>query len=124
MVNLYFAAVNHACESGGILTFPHWWQYLHKGAFDNSTNCSVIHFKFPGDLFAVALAILDILIYLAGFVAVVMIVVAGINYMLASGNSEKITSSRKSIINSIVGLAIAMVGAGVVSFIGSVIKGS
>jgi hypothetical protein len=39
--------------------------------------------------------------------------------MTAAGNAEKTTSARKRIINSLVGLFIAMTGAGLVAFIGN-----
>ena len=110
------------CERGGFLSFPHWWAYLPDSAFDNSTSCSVTTVSIPGDLLAIGLAVLDMLIFVAGFVAVVMIIVAGINYMLAIGNSEKVTSARRSIINSIVGLAIVMDAAAFVSFIGTILR--
>jgi type IV secretory pathway VirB2 component (pilin) len=56
---------------------------------------------------------------LAGIVAVISIILAGIGYITAAGNAEKITSSRKRIVNSVLGLAIVFVAAAVVSFIGN-----
>ena len=96
---------------------PPWWEYLNQTT-DQLGQCSPI-FHFPGDIFPVALAILDMLLRLAGFVAVVSIIIAGSQYIVSMGNAEKVTSARKRIINSLIGLAIAFTATLAVAFIGS-----
>lgn len=97
--------------------FPHWWEYLN-GATDPLGKCAPV-FNFPKDTWAVGLAILDILLRLAGLVAVISIIIAGISYIAAAGSADKITAARKRIVNSLIGLAIAMIATGVVYFIGN-----
>ena len=74
------------------------------------------------DIFPLILAITDMLLYLAGFAAVIAIIIAGVNYIAAIGNPEKITGSRKSIQNALIGLAIALIAAQVVAFIGKTLS--
>lgn len=108
----FFAA--STCKTGNAFFFlPPWWEYL---GVDNS--CSV-KFSGIGDIWLVGLAILDMLLRLAGFLAVISIIIAGVSYMTAAGNAEKVTSARKRIVNSLVGLFIAMTAAGLVAFIGN-----
>jgi hypothetical protein len=116
---IFFAA---ACPLPGTGTnsffgFPHWWKYLN-GATDPLGRCAP-NFNFPGDTWAVGLAVLDMLLHLAGIAAVISIIIAGISYITAAGSADKITAARKRIINSILGLAVALVAAAVVSFIGN-----
>ncbi|HVX58731.1 MAG TPA: hypothetical protein VG964_03280 [Candidatus Saccharimonadales bacterium] len=95
---------------------PHWWVYMN-GISDGAGGCSP-HFVFPASLFQIGLAAIDILLHIAGFVAVIAVIVSGIGYMFAIGNPEKITSARKGIQNSLIGLGIALAAAQIVAFIG------
>jgi len=96
---------------------PHWWEYLKHGSIDATGQCAPMA-QLPGDAWAIGLAVLDMLLRVAGFLAVVSIIVAGIEFIVATGNPEKGAAARKRIINSLVGLAIAMVATAAVSFIG------
>jgi len=105
--------------------FPPWYKYLlTAGKMDASTCAINPYFHFPGDLWLIGLAVLDMLLRLAGFLAVISIIVAGVSYMTAAGNAEKVTSARKRIVNSLVGLFIALTATGLVAFIGSKIGGN
>ena len=54
-------------------------------------------------------------------IAVVMVIVGGFRFMSAMGNTEKTVSARKTIINAMLGLAIAVVATAAVAFIGNYI---
>jgi hypothetical protein len=97
--------------------FPHWWQYM-QGSTDGVTGCTPV-FNGPGDIFPIGLAVLNILLHLAGVVAVFMVIYGGIEYMIAIGNPEKITGARRGIVHALVGLAIAMSATAAVTFLGS-----
>jgi hypothetical protein len=107
-----------ACTIGGgdFFGFPHWWKYLN-GEVDPIGKC-VPAFSGPSDLLPIGLAIIDMLLHLAGIVAVISIVIAGISYITAGGSPEQITNARKRITYSLVGLVIAVTAAALVSFIG------
>lgn len=123
-INLFFAAVGDCTLPGSAVRsffgFPHWWKYL-PGEKDPLGKCAPV-FDFPSDTWAVALAILDMLLRLAGIAAVISIIIAGITYITAAGSTDKITSARKRIINSLLGLAVVLVAAATVSFIGNSLK--
>lgn len=118
----FLAAVGDACtpKGGSFFFLPHWWEYLTTRV-DDLGQCSPV-FNFPNDILAVALAVIDMLLRLAGLAAVVSIIIAGISYIMATGASDKITAARKRIQNSLIGLAIVFVAAAVVSFIGNSLK--
>lgn len=116
-VSFYFAAQACTIGNNSFFGFPHWWKYLDTER-DPLGKC-VPAFNFPGDTWAVGLAIIDMLLRFAGLAAVISIIIAGISYITASGNSDQITSARKRIINSLLGLALAITAAAIVSFIGN-----
>jgi hypothetical protein len=98
--------------------FPHWWQYISRGQKDFLGHCTPV-VGFPDGIWAIALAVSSMLLYLAGLVAVFSIIASGVMYMFAAGNPEKAASARKRLYNSLIGLAIVFAAAPVVAFLGS-----
>lgn len=109
-------------KHGSFFFLPPWWEYIPRAHIDKLGQC-VPTFAFPQDIWLVALAVADMLLRVAGFVAVIMIIVAGITYMTALGNPEKAASSRRRLYNALIGLAIALIATGLVSFIGNQLGG-
>ncbi len=85
-------------------------------------NCEV-SLNLPNDIWAIGLAILGMLLYLAGIAAVVSIVIAGVGFMMSGGNAEKAASARRRVINSILGLLIVLIATVTVTFIGNSLGG-
>ncbi len=104
------------CPSKTFFFLPPWWEYLPKQP--TLPDCSIT-FNFPGDLLAVSLAIVDMLLRVAGLVAIMSIIIAGVGYITAGGMVEKTASARKRIYNALIGLAVVAVASGVVAFIGN-----
>jgi type IV secretory pathway VirB2 component (pilin) len=75
-------------------------------------------FNFPNDLLAVGLAVIDIMLRLAGFLAVISIIIAGFNHLFTGGSPEKAAAARSRLINSIIGLIIALTATAIVTFLG------
>lgn len=105
-----------ACSGGTFFGLPHWWQYLKTTA--NSDGTCNISFTFPGGIFLVALAVIQILLFVAGMAAVISIIIAGFEYVGSIGNADKISGARKRIQNSLIGLAICLASIALVAFIG------
>jgi hypothetical protein len=124
-----FAKAGDACTLPGQNTnpfffFPHWWKYL-KGKEDALGNCmpNIDLLHHPTNLWLIGLAILDILLRVAGFIAVVSIVIAGFELIRSEGNTEKATNARQRLINSLIGLAIAAGATALVVFVGNTAGG-
>jgi len=117
MINFIMAATtcNHS-----FFFLPNWWEFLPNQP--QPPDCSIA-FDFPGDIWAVGLAVLDMLLRLGGFLAVIVIIAAGLQYITSGGNSDKGVAARKRLLNAIIGLAIVLIAAGVVAFIGNTIGG-
>lgn len=110
--SLFFAAT--ACKHS-FFFLPSWWEYLPE---PKPPNCAV-SFSFPNDILPVGLAIVDMLLRVAGLVAIVSIIIAGVAYMTAGGDVQKTASARKRIYNALIGLAIVAIASGLVAFIGN-----
>ncbi len=113
--DLFFGS---ACPSSTFFGIPNWWKYIPNSTKDPVSGKCVPVFDFPDDIWAVALAVIDMLLYLAGMVAVVMIIIAGVSYITAGGSPEKAASARRRIYNSLIGLGIAVIAISLVTFIG------
>lgn len=119
-----------ACSSANqFLGLKPWFAYLPDNSFN--ANCSLkdnVSFwptqkgssetYVSGVLPRVVLAVVDDLLRIAAIVAVVFVIVGGIQYMTSQGEPAQVKQSLSAIINALIGLAIAVVAAAVVSFIG------
>jgi len=65
--------------------------------------------------------ILNLVLILLGAISVLVMVIAGIDFMLSQGEPDKISRARNSIIYALVGLVVTIFAAAIVNF---VIKGA
>ncbi len=61
--------------------------------------------------------IINTLLYAVGIVAVIVIVIAGLQYILAAGDQAKITKAKDAILYSVVGIVVAALAFAIVSFV-------
>lgn len=102
-----------AARCDGSFLLPTWHKYL-----DHDSECRISEFSFPADLSSVAVGIVDILLRVGALVAVAYVIYGGFQYLTSQGEPDKAANARKTIINAVVGLVIAMIATGAVSFIG------
>ena len=76
------------------------------------------------DLPAILLAVIDDLLRIAGIVAVAFVIVGSFQFVTSQGNPEQTTKARSTLINALIGAAIAMVAIGFVSFVGASLGGN
>jgi hypothetical protein len=106
---------------------PPWWEFLQP-RYDELGHCAVTLNNAAGkfqlnSVWAIGLAVLDMLLRIGGFAAVISIIIAGVQYITSTGNTENATNARKRLTNSLIGLAIVLVAGGVVAFIGNTFGG-
>ncbi len=61
--------------------------------------------------------IISLLLFVLGVICVIVIIVAGIQYAVAAGDSNQITRAKNSILYAIVGLVIALLAYTIVNFV-------
>lgn len=101
-----------------------WFAYLPDSAFESGT-CNIVNFTVlgksgtPSMVPAILLAIIDDLVRIAGYVAVIFVITGGVLYITSQGEPDRTKRARDTIINALIGLVVALVATAVVSFIGS-----
>lgn len=69
------------------------------------------------DIWRIVLNVVSIGVLLAGYVAVALVIWGGVKYMLAGGDSGKVSAAKSTIQNALIGLLIALAANGIVTFI-------
>lgn len=94
-----------------------------KTAFDAAcnnkrTNDSTVCANKDGDKIAdFVRKIINVLVYLSGSIAVIMIIVGGIRYMTSNGDASKTASAKNTILYSVVGLVVVVMAYAIVAFV-------
>lgn len=61
--------------------------------------------------------VVNILLYVLGAIAVIMIVIGGIRYTTSNGESSQISSAKNTILYAVIGLIIAVMAYSIVNFV-------
>ena len=93
-------------DAGSFLGIPRWSKYLDAYQPEGERECYV-EFNSLNDVWKIALAIFEILLTLAGYLAVGAIVYGGFVFMFSQGNSQRIQDARNTILYAAIGLVIA-----------------
>jgi hypothetical protein len=111
-----------------------WYAYLPDGYFDGSSSsnrCDLKCFNLlqqdkpndcnrsASDLPLVLLAIVDDLLRITGMVAVAFVIYGSIKYTTSQGNPDATSEAQTTVVNALLGMAIAMISVLIVSFIGN-----
>lgn len=116
--------------SGSFFGLPTWYQYLPRDG-----ECSILPERYGANdvtenpinigatAGAVVLALIEIMLWVAGVVAIGFVVYGGIQYTLSQGIPEKLQAARKTMLNSVVGLIIAALAVAVVNLVSNIITG-
>jgi hypothetical protein len=137
MVNLLsiFAitdALEKKCTLGhDFLGLVPWYHYLNDGNFKDSAGnltCDIHKFALVpknsnSDVPLVLLAVVDDLLRIAGIVAVAFVIVGAFKYVASQGNPEDTAKAQSTIINALIGMAVAIIAVGIVSFLGKELGG-
>jgi hypothetical protein len=99
--------------------FPTWYKYITLVQDPVTKRCEIPSTFKIEDFGLIGLALVDIAFRIAALVAVAYVIYGGIEFVTAQGEPEKTKKARQTIINALVGLVIALMSAGVVSFIGT-----
>ena len=109
------------CTSEALFGLPSWNKYLDYGHNANG-QCTLGDGFVATDIWLVAAAILEILIRVAGVVAVFYVIAGGFKFMTSQGSPDQTAQARKTIINAIAGLTIAVVAISAVSYVATTVS--
>ena len=107
--------VGAACAGGNFLFFPTWYHYLNS--IPDANGLCTPQITSLSDIWLIVAAVIEILLRLAALVAVGFIIFGGFEYITSQAEPANVEKARKTIINALVGLTIAILAAAVVTFI-------
>lgn len=61
--------------------------------------------------------VVNVLLFVLGAVAVIMIVIGGIRYTLSNGDSSQITAAKNTVLYAVIGLIVALLAYAIVNFV-------
>lgn len=61
--------------------------------------------------------VINVILAVVGFVAVIMIIMGGISFITSQGDSSKVTKARNTILYGVVGLVVALLAFAIVNFV-------
>jgi hypothetical protein len=102
--------------------FPAWYEYLPEknpkvGIVGGDEVCSP-HLSSVGDVWLIGLAVVEIMLRVAVILAIIFVMIAGLKYVNSRGNAEKTESAKKTLVDALIGMVIAISATAVISFIG------
>jgi hypothetical protein len=128
----FAATTTTTCSGGGFFGVPTWYEYLANSQFMDS-SCHFVNASqaqitawgltagqyWSAVVILIALAVLDIVLRIAGLVAFAYVFYGGARYITSHGEPDKTKQAQESIVNALIGLVIALAATTVVSFIGN-----
>lgn len=111
------------CKGNEFFGLIPWWQYLPNDDFDD--NCNIVHFDVihGSDVPLVLLAVVDDLLRIAALVAIAFVIYGAVKYTASQGDPESVAKAQSTVVNALIGLAVAMVAVAFVSFISNQLGG-
>lgn len=100
---------------GGVQIVPTWYKYLPSQNIGGKCTPTVI---VPDSIVPIALAGVEIMLRIAGVVAVFYVIYGGYKYILSAGEPDKAAGGQTTIINALVGLLLAMFATAIVNVVG------
>jgi len=104
-------SLHHPIVATGFLGLPSWSEFLPK----NSDKTPML--KSLSDIYLIVAAVIDILVRIGAIIAIILIIYGGIEFITSSGNPDKATAARSTIVNALIGLVIAITAATVITFV-------
>lgn len=124
------ASVASSCDkSFSFLGLPTWYAYLDVGPEMTVggtviDKCAVIGprladggLDWPKALPLIGLAVLEIMLRIAGLAGFFFVMYGGFKYITSQGEPDKTKQSRQTITNALIGIAISIIASAAVSFI-------
>lgn len=94
----------------GLTNVPTWYKYL-----DCSNGAPVL--DGIGDVWSIAVAVIEIMLYLGGIAAVFMMAYGGIEFIMSQGQPDRLTRARNILIYSGIGLILTIIARALVQMV-------
>jgi glucose uptake protein GlcU len=61
--------------------------------------------------------ITNVVLYIVGVIAVIMLIIGGVKYVISGGDAKKVTDAKNTVLYAIIGLIIAFLAFAIVNFV-------
>ncbi len=95
--------------------FPTWYKYLVKEGKIND-NCELVNFELQ-DIWSIVLAVTEMVIYVAGVVALVMIMWGGFRFITSQGSPDTTKEARNTVLYAIIGLIVSISARAIINIV-------
>ncbi len=113
--NISFTAYADKCNTEStFLGIPRWNDGLCR---ENTDEIEISQEEPMNDVILIILNVLSIVIRISSYIAVGLVIWGGFQYILAAGDSSKISNAKKTISNALIGLLIALSAIAIVAFV-------
>lgn len=118
-----------ACSdaSGGFFGLPTWYKYLDYQYNQTTSSCEVGTLPAGADeadwgltIGAVLLAVIEILLFFAGIIAIGFVIYGGVQYVLSQGVPDKTVAAKNTILHGVIGLVIAVFAVAIVNLVSGI----
>lgn len=126
-------AYTPSCEKKQFFGLVPWYQYMGLTPDGTTGQCTIDNFGDGSNaagildshspFLLIGLAVIDDLIRVAAMVAVAFIIYGGITYATSQGSPDMTGKAKASIINALIGLVIALIAVGFVTYLGNTLGG-
>lgn len=100
-------AAGGTCPKGSVRT--NW--------VDTVAECNVKPDAAGGDLMTTLNKIINVIIGIVGFIAVIMIIIGGISYSTSAGDPGRVKKAKDTIMYGVIGLVVAILAYAIVNFV-------
>jgi hypothetical protein len=112
------AAAGVSCSNSvTFLGLPAWYEYLDVQPNDKNTGCNIKAHGSGNIIVLVLLALIDICLKLSALIAVIFVVYGGFRFTTAQGSPEGVAAGKKTLLNAVIGLVIAVLASQIVKFV-------
>ena len=98
--------------------FPTWYKYLVEEDKINA-NCELENFELM-DIWSIVLAVTEMVIYVAGIVAVVMIMWGGFRFITSQGSPDVTKDARNTVLYAIIGLIVSISARAIINVVAGI----
>ena len=110
------------CPGGGLLGFPTWYKYIQGNPISTTVNGKAVSSCAPvlnsiNDIWLIGAAIVDMLLRIAALGAIGIVIWGGIKMITSQGDPSGVASARNTIMDGLIGLTIALVATGAITFV-------
>lgn len=111
-------------DENGFFDFPTWYKFLDSETDQYGACVPKVDLSNGLEpIWLIALALVDILLRVAGLMAVGYIIFGGYVYIRSAGNPEKASAAQDKITNAIIGLVLVFIAVAAVTFLGEKLGG-